>query len=174
MPKLIDAKWQKIYIEQRNSNGCISAGIEWILRYLNYQNLNLRIIQENYEKCLYFGDAKKFIEETFSGAKFQHEIFERSVDKISRIAELLEKDIPCLVSLFVGVPFTGRFHKDFFHIMPVLSIEDNILTTLDYARKHEKGFLYNVIKYYTINQIKWWHDNREGGNDIAWIKIKDR
>lgn len=165
------SRWKNIEIEQRYSDSCIAAGIEWLLKYLGRNYEVLTLIQDDFPCGSTFGKIKEYIEERVSEIRVYPESdFVNGEAKIKRIEDIIEQDIPCLMSVFKEVICKC-------HIMPVIIIDENHLITLEYisflaGRKNEKS----VPQVYKRTYIEWLHDNirigeRRLGIDILWIEL---
>lgn len=111
--------WQRIVVPQQHEKGCVPTGYEWMIRYLGIQGVNLDTFQEDFNLELKnegrnsFRPVAEKIMETYTYISIQiRNDFADGKEKIDFIEALIEKQIPCIMSLAVG--------ERQFHIVPVV------------------------------------------------------
>jgi hypothetical protein len=95
------------------------------------------------------------------------ESFDDGLKKIKAVKNLLERNVPCLISLSLSGFKTeeGQVIKNKWHIMPVVCIDDRRITMIH--RGTDKG---NESFPLLITTIVSRHNELEGGKDISWIE----
>jgi len=79
--------------------------------------------------------------------------------KVARIRELVEAGIPCGMAI-------ARGQKGPWHIVPVIEVDDDNLTTLWQYPAGGKP----AMRTFTLKELKRRHKEWEGGNDIAYFE----
>ena len=155
--------WNNTVVPQRRpESGCIPTGYEWLIRYMRIQGVDLTKFQEEFDlgrnNNNFDSVAAKIMSRypTINIHRQGERDFPKGVDKVARIKSLVEKQIPCLISL--------TLQKDSWHIMPVVYVDD---TTMEMIHDGIRGV--NCIWKLGIKEIVWKHDNLQGGKDISWI-----
>jgi len=126
-----------------------------------YPTLNIKIYCNGVEYCgnnfRSTDDARKY--------KYIHpririkNDFRDGSEKVTCIEDLINRQIPCLISLpTVRIICSQKVIN--FHIMPVVKIDAQKLTLIDYPNKPVECSRLDVIKY---------HGKFNGGADIAWL-----
>jgi hypothetical protein len=158
MPEL--QNWDNVVVPQRHITGCIPTGFEWLIRYLRIQAVNPQTFQEDFD----LGNNNSFnsvagrIRERYSNIDVQSKSFDQGIEKIRKIQSLIEEQKPCLISLALG-------HDSGWHIMLIVRVSNGRIDMIHSANtggNHTWGF--------SVEEIKWRHDNLSGGKDISWIE----
>lgn len=160
---------QLLVHQRRTSTGCIPTGIEWMFRFALRQGSlgqikpsDLDDFQErfdldhgNSQPQNNFDSVPAAVAEAFPEIQFHKEDFATGAEKLRRIEELLEQQIPCLLSLSNG-PGKG------WHIMPVVEVAGGevVLLTLNGSTVVEQR------RTIAISEVVRRHDEYPGGKDI--------
>ncbi len=87
---------------------------------------------------------------------------------------MIKSQTPCLISLYLNdVILKGKTTRKEYHIMPVVKIDQKEIWLMDYLREvHNNANIISInpIKRFNRACVSWFHDNIEGGNDIAWTE----
>lgn len=157
--------WDKHLVIQRDPNlGCIPTGYEWMLRVaeipgIDFENFQCEFnLQANLMGDNNFESIAKAVRNRYPTVRIENKVFNDGREKVIFIRELIEKGIPCLLSLALQ-PNGG------WHIMPIVYIDDIVIKTiwsvgLDGIPDIFECSLNNIINY---------HNERVGGKDIAWL-----
>ena len=154
--------WVGVVVPQRHFSGCIPTGYEWLIRYLRIRGVNLQTFQEDCDlrQNNSFGSVADKIRSIYPTINIQIQHFTRGIEKIERVKSLIEKQVPCLISLALG-GING------WHIMPVVSIDDATIEMIHHADASGN----HTWRFANVT-IVWRHDNLQGGNDISWINSR--
>jgi hypothetical protein len=169
MPDL--SNWENIVVIQRRPNsGCVPTCYEWLIRYLRIQGVNLETFQEDYDlgrEKNNFESVSEKVKATYPFINFHIQRFEMGLKKVNAIRSLIEKQIPCLISLSSAEIKNGDIVQGDWHIMPVVYIDDEKIKMI------HKGLPTgtNDIWEFPLHEIVWRHHNLKGGNDISWITV---
>jgi len=152
--------WKNLTVFQRDTElGCIPAGFEWLIRYNGITGGFLDTFQEELNlqrKGLgvnTFETVSNAIMHKYPFIKIVNKSFEKGEEKIDFIEGLINKNIPCLMSLAL-TPQGG------WHIMSVTGVDkDNLIL------KNGDSEL-----RFTKPDVIYRHNNWPGGKDIAWIE----
>ena len=152
---------------QKYENGCIPAGIEWILRYSKVSNIEFEGFQdefnlENKKIALNnFKNVSKAVQEKYPQLKFEISDFDVSeaVKKIEKVKEVVEKNVPPLFSI---TRFYGKFEC---HVMPVIGFDDQFLYLLDFSDACGNSLISRVDQKFLIKLHQVW----EEGHDLMWL-----
>jgi len=120
--------WNKVMIKQKDlSFGCIPTGMEWLIRYLDIEGIELKDFQEEfnlkrkYNRDNTFESIKNAINMKYPQIKTNLVTYEenetQSIEKIGKVKELISKNIPLLFSLTKSI--NGGWH-----VMPVIGFDD--------------------------------------------------
>jgi hypothetical protein len=163
MPYLPD--WDKCLIEQRDlERGCIPTGYEWMTRVAGIEDVNLETFQEDFnleargEGENNFDSIAEAVERRYPGVRIQRKSFETGEEKAEFIQELMEKGIPCLMSLALDPG--GKCH-----IAPVIYVDDQ---RMELAWMVDKEGMARICEI-SLDEVKKVHDDWPGGKDIAWL-----
>lgn len=163
--------WEDVVVPQRHDTGCVPTGYEWIIRYLGIESVNLETFQEDFDlgKSNNFVSVADEVKSRYSHVNIETCNFDQGIEKIRAIRRLIERDIPCLISLALAdIQGTGVHTKIIhmgWHIMPIVCIDDQKIKMIHHA--DEKG---NHTWEFPIQEAIWRHNNLKGGKDIAWIE----
>jgi len=158
--------WKDIVIVQLDKEtGCIPWSFEWIIRYVGIQGIAFDTFQKDFDlgNRNSFGSVAQKVKENYPQIDIQSKSFNSSLEKVSFIRQLIEKDIPCLLSMPSDIslfPCGVRWH-----IVPVVYIDNLMMKVIWEA--NEK---INHIREFPIEAIICWHNILKGGQDIAWIE----
>ncbi|NHI92274.1 MAG: hypothetical protein EAX96_07200 [Candidatus Lokiarchaeota archaeon] len=161
--------WNKLIVCQRHNNGCIPAGIEWILRYAGIINIEFDGFQEEFNlenrriSVNKFKTVAEAIQKKYPQVKFEIEDYEigDGVKKIEKVKELLKKNIPPLYSI---TRFYGKFEC---HVMPVIGFDEQFLYMLDFSDSCGNSNISRVDQKFLIKLHQAW----EEGRDLMWIPL---
>jgi hypothetical protein len=167
--------WNNVIVPQRHRTGCIQTGYEWIIRYLGIQGVQLDTFQEDFDLERSHEGSNNFVSVANRvRSKYPHldihiQSFSQGIEKIRAMKRLLERDIPCLMSLALAeVERTQEgpriIHRGW-HIMPVIYIDDEKMKVIHSADQNG-----NQIWQLPVAEVVWRHDNLIGGKDIAWFE----
>lgn len=168
--------WQDILVPQRNEHGCIPTGYEWLIRYLNIEDVELTTFQEDFDLDLgrtyppylnSFESVRNRIMSVYPEININIHSYQEGVEKVRALKCLLERDIPCLFSFALHGLETddNRIIERSWHSMPVVSLNDQIMRMIHHATEEV-----NVVWSLPVEQIILRHNNLEGGKDISWIE----
>lgn len=162
--------WQKFAVHQRrDKTGCIPTCYEMMLRAADIKNVNLNDFQDEFDLDIQdgaisnnFHSVAKAVTQKYPFIEFGYELFQKGdgVKKLNRVEKLIEQKKIVLVSI-TNAPDGGNG----WHIMPVVDSSDQILTLLQYVDQEAKIYTRKVSKNDFVN----YHNNYEGGNDIAYL-----
>jgi hypothetical protein len=167
--------WRGIVVRQRYQTGCIPAGYEWIIRYLDIKGIDLETFQEDFdiqrrgEGMNTFVTIAEKVRQRYPFLDIRVECFDQGIEKIRVMKSLIARDVPCLISLALHGFRTneGQVIERGWHIMPVVSIGDLRMKMIH--KGTENG---NDTLELTIEQVIRRHEDLEGGKDISWIETK--
>ena len=159
--------WNLTVICQKYENGCIPAGIEWILRYFGINdiefdgfqdefNLENKQIAVNKFKTIAEAVQKKYPQLNFEILEFD---VSQAVKKIEKVKELLKEDNPPLYSI---TRFYGKFEC---HVMPVIGFDEKFLYLLDFSDTCGNSIISRVDQKFLIKLHQVW----EEGHDLMWL-----
>jgi hypothetical protein len=167
--------WQDIVVPQRNDTGCIPTGYEWIIRYLNIEDVELTTFQEDFDLDLgrkhppyqnNFESVGNSITLRYPQINIEREVFQQGLEKIRATRSLLERDIPCLLSFALHGLRTldNRIIERAWHIMPVVFMDDHRIKMIHHANERA-----NYVMELPTSVIIWRHNNLEGGKEVSWV-----
>ena len=125
--------------------------------------MNLQTFQEDFD----LGNSNSFdsvagkIRERYPTIDIQTRRFDQGLEKIRKIQSLIDERKPCLISLALG-------HDLGWHIMPIVRVGDRRIEMI-----HSANTRGNHTWSFSVEEIKWRHDNLSGGKDISWIELAD-
>ena len=159
--------WNVVITCQKYENGCIPAGIEWILRYAGVSDIKFEGFQDefNLENKKIAVNKFKTVTEAIQKEypQLQFEILEFNIDeaakKIEKVKELVEKNIPPLYSI---TRFYGKFEC---HVMPVIGFDEQFLYLLDFSDACGNSLISRVDQKFLIKLHQVW----EEGHDLMWL-----
>ena len=162
---------QQISVWQHDSYGCIPAGVEWLLRYCGINvgdslQFQLKHDQRYQGRDNNFKNVKQSAEVDYPYARFSVEVYDlpqTGKDKLLRVENLIDDDIPALISVQLSYQKDGRIG---FHIVPVVKIDDETVTVSNWEGKPE-------LKSFPRQDLIDRHDHYSG-HDILFIKTCNR
>jgi hypothetical protein len=166
--------WRDVIVPQRYETGCIPTGYEWLIRYLGIERVELGTFQEDFDiqrvhqGMNNFASVADRIRSRYPFIDIHTECFSQGLEKVRVMKNLIERDIPCLVSLALHGFRTREGHviERGWHIMPVVCISDQKVAMIH--RGTEGG---NQILELLVTTVITRHNDLEGGKDISWIEI---
>jgi hypothetical protein len=165
MPEL--PNWNKAFVVQRDQIlGCIPTGYEWMLRVVDLPEIDFERFQDEFNLQAIGIDENNFdsiaqaVQTKYPAVKIAHKDFQNGIEKGEFIKWLVEKGIPCLLSLALR-PNGG------WHIMPIIYIDDRVLRTIWSVEANGKV---NLCEFTTDDIINR-HTNWAGGKDVAWLDL---
>jgi len=156
--------WRDVVVPQRNYTGCIPTGFEWLIRYLRVESIDLETFQDDFDLQLSGQDMNNFesvssaVRRKYPQINIRIRDFPTGREKVDFVSRLVEKDIPCLLSI-ANTPKGGSWH-----IVPVVSVDDTKIKVI---------WTGNQTQEFTIVDVTSRHDNWIGGKDIAWIERRE-
>jgi hypothetical protein len=161
--------WKDVIVVQRNlQTGCIPTGYEWMIKYLGIEKVDFCGFQDEFDFLRRVTNSFETIKNGigFQGieGRYPHIMikikndFANGLEKVSYIRGLIEKDIPCLISI-APTP-QGRWH------CPVVVYVDDIKMRVIWSA-NETG---NQVCEFTTRDIASRHDNWCSGKDSSWIE----
>ena len=165
MPEL--PNWNRYLVVQRDRDlGCIPTGYEWMLRVVEFPGINFDGFQDEFNlqakkiEANNFDSSARAVQNKYPGVKIEHKDFDDAKEKVEFIRGLIEKGIPCLLSLALRA--NGSWH-----IMPIIYVDDSVVKTI-WSVEPDGGV--NVCEYALDDMINR-HNNWPGGKDIAWLEL---
>lgn len=159
--------WNRYLVVQRDPQlGCIPAGYEWMLRMAEFPGIDFAGFQDEFNLQANGRGANDFasianaVQAKYPYVKIEHGEFTSGEEKITFLGRLIEKGIPCLISLTLQ-PRGG------WHIVPVIYIDESILKTIWSVEAGGRI----VILELSLNDIVNRHNHWAGGNDLAWLDL---
>lgn len=159
--------WNSALIVQRDSDfGCIPAGYEWLLRISGVRGVDFDHFQEEFNLQAQgkannnFDSIADVIELRYPHIRIRRKGFDRGSEKVQFLQDLIERNIPCLMSL--ALTPQGNWH-----IMPVISIDSQKIKLIWVVDLIRGPVIYDIEKTEVVRR----HDNWPGGKDIAWVDI---
>jgi len=156
-----------VLLSQKNPlTGCIPAGIEWVIRFLGIKDVDVVTFQEDFDLQKNGRSENNFrtiasaVNERYPFLKLKIEEFTTGIEKLQRIKDLIEQNMPCLISLNIE-PFGGRG----WHIIPVISVETDTIGLLWTDERNPRR-----IVAVPVNDFIRIHDTLPGGKDILFIE----
>jgi len=156
--------WENVVAPQKyEETGCIPAGYEWLIRYLDINKVNLNRFQDEFDLERShrgkndFNSIAQEIMKKYRFIKIKTRDFPTGLEKLKFILELIERDVPCLLSL-------AKTKAGGWHMVPVVKIDEKIKVI--WLKNSQK----NETCEYSAGDIIRRHDEWKGGKDIAWIE----
>ena len=163
MPYLPD--WDKCLIEQRDlERGCIPTGYEWMIRVAGIEDVNLETFQEDFnleargEGENNFDSIAEAVERRYPSVRIRRKSFETGEDKVRFIRDLVEKGVPCLLSLTLD-PRGG------WHIVPVIYADDQKMELVLLVDGQGRRKICEI----PLDEVIRRHNDWPGGEDVAWL-----
>ena len=163
--------WQKNAVHQRrHKTGCIPTCYEMMLRAADVKDVSFDTFQDEFDLDFQggptrnnFNSVAKAVEQKYPFIEFAYEVFQKGdgAKKLKRVEELIGQKKPVLVSI-TNRPNGGNG----WHIMPVVDFSEEDLILLKYVDQDAKVYTCTISK----NDFVSYHENYEGGNDIAYLK----
>jgi len=133
--------WENIHVVQREKeSGCLPAAIEWMIRYYAYRYNKWLIPEEELEDFQEKYDLEKQgignngirailkkIKESYPNIPLEHEYFKDAERKYNTIKHLIEKDMPCVISIYPER--VGKAHS-----VPVIGVDTNRVRFIDLSK----------------------------------------
>ena len=161
--------WNKYLVMQCDPElGCIPTGIEWMLRTVEFPGIDFAKFQDEFNLQANGRGANDFVsianavQAKYPNVKIEHREFAIGEEKVAFVRYLLEKGIPCLLSL--ALQPSGRWH-----IMPIIYIDDRVMKTIWSVGSDGKP----VIHKYSLADIVNRHNRWAGGKDVAWLSLME-
>ncbi len=166
MAELIN--WKEAVVIQKNiRTGAIPAGFEFMIRFLKIKNVNLDTFQDDFdfkakgEAENNFETIAQAIEKKYPQIKIRTKNFAKGAEKVDFITNLIEKNIPSMLSL------TLSSKKSLCHEMPVIYIDYFKMRLIWRVNQIEEPDLFKVENQEVIDR----HNNWLGGKDLAWVEL---
>jgi len=164
MPEL--KNWQEALVVQKDSMfGAIPAGYEWMGRFNKIEGVNFDTFQDDFnlkakgEGENNFDAIAQAVENKYPQMKIKRKSFVEGLEKVDFIRKLIEKNIPCMVSLSLSRK------QVVIHEMPVFLCDDIYLRLVWRVEEGKKPDILRIEHDDTIHR----HNNWGGGKDIAWL-----
>jgi hypothetical protein len=165
--------WKNVIVPQRHETGCVPTGYEWLIRYLGIEGVELDTFQEDFDLQRAHQGMNSFvpvadkIRSRYPFINIHTKCFDHGLEKVEAMKNLIEGDIPCLISLALSGFRTseGRVIERGWHIMPVVCIDDRRITMIHKVTENR-----NTPWELLITTIVSRHNDLEGGKDISWIE----
>jgi len=161
--------WNRYLVVQRDPElGCIPTGYEWMLRTVEFPGIDFAGFQDEFNLQANGRGANDFIsianavQAKYPEVKIEHREFASGEEKTAFARCLIEKGIPCLLSLALQ-PFGG------WHIVPVIYIDDSVMKTI--WSVDADGRL--AICELSLDDIIHRHNHWAGGKDMAWLGLTE-
>jgi len=140
--------------------GCIPWSFEWVIRYQNFQNVDFKRFQcdFNFYESNGYGLVAQKVKERYPQIDIKTQGFEHGSDKVNFIKQKIEKDIPCVMALID--PQSGNFHS-----VPIVEIDDIRMKVIWDADTYG----YQICEL-PIQMVIRAHDAQANGRDIAWLE----
>jgi hypothetical protein len=169
--------WNDVIVPQRYQTGCIPTGYEWLTRYLGIEGVELDTFQEDFDLQRAHQGMNSFvpiadkIRSRYPFINIHTECFDHGLEKVEAMKNLIERDVPCLISLALRGFRTSEGHviERGWHIMPVVRIDDRRITMIHKGTENRNARLELLIATIVSR-----HNDLEGGKDISWIENKNK
>lgn len=152
-------------IQHDTINGCVPAGIEWLLRFYGFDVGDSKQFQAKYTvikdgiNLNTFSSVSKCVNKDFPNIQFKVREFQTGEEKFVFIEQLVESQIPVLISIITAVSPSDNIY----HTVPVTKVDDSHIWITNLTEPIEDTV------YQKADLIKR-HNNYSGGNDILYIE----
>lgn len=166
--------WQSFAVPQRRlATGCIPTGYEMILRAAGVQGIDFASFQDQFDLDAArqphepyrnnFESVAAAVQARYPSVRFSVARFAQcdGAGKLRFVEEQVSQRRPLLISLAQS-PFGGGG----WHIMPVVDMDDSILTLLNIVRPDGSAEIQRLPK----SELVRIHDNYPGGDDVAYLE----
>lgn len=148
-------------VDQQNAKtGCIPTGYEMLIRAAGIDGIEFAAFQTDFDRGTSnnFDNVASKIMERYPQVPIRVERdFSDGADKVARIFELMEADSqPILLSCPTGQGY---------HIMAIAEVRAGAVRILDGLGND---------RWVADTEIIDWHDNNDGGKELAYLAIGDR
>ena len=166
--------WSSFAVPQRRvQTGCIPTGYEMILRAVGVQGIEFATFQDEFDLEITrkqnepfrnnFGSVAAAVRTKYPSVCIKVSRFASGdgVGKLRFVEEHLSQKRPLLISLA-----QKPFGRSGWHIMPVVDLDDEILTLLNIVQMNGNAKLQKLPK----SEFVRIHDEYPGGDDVAYLE----
>lgn len=158
--------WKEALSVQKDQRfGAIPSGFEWMIRFNKIENINYETFQDDFnlkvknEAENNFSNVADAVEKKYPQIKINIKTFDEGVKKIEFMQDLLENNIPCMMSLRISRK------TNICHEMLLINSDDFYTRFIWRVIDSKNPDIFRIENLEIIDR----NNNWVGGKEVAWI-----